>query len=319
MLQPFEYVNDKLMVLDQSLLPQQKVWLCCATALDVATVITAMAVRGAPAIAIAGAYGMALAHNRGDDLAVAYKALIASRPTAVHLRKTLARMLTVLDGDMLQEARRIHEEDRAINQALGKVGADLLPAKSSVYHHCNTGALATGGWGTALGIVRSAVEADKGIHVWVGETRPYLQGARLTTWELMADQIPCTLVTDSMASKLMADGRVNAVLVGCDRVAENGDVANKIGTLGLAIIADYYNVPFYVAMPLSALDTECKTGSAIPIEDRPATEMTGFDDVTWTPADVKAYNPGFDITPAKLVTAWVTERGLWHPLVGIPD
>lgn len=308
--------GDALWLLDQRELPAVETWRPCRDSGAVADAIAAMVVRGAPAIAIAAAYGLALAVARGEDRAEARGRLLASRPTAVNLRWALERLDAVADADLRAAAIALHAEDVAINQALGREGAALLPDRARVWHHCNTGALACGGWGTALGIIRSA-HADRGVSVWVGETRPWLQGARLTAWECLQEGIPCTLVVDSAAATVMASGRVDAVLVGCDRVAANGDVANKIGTLTLAVLAKRYAVPFYVAMPMSSLDPSCPSGSAIPIEERPADEVRGARGVRWA-ADVPVYNPSFDVTPAELVTAWVTERGLWRPVAGTP-
>lgn len=310
-----EYRNSSLYLLDQRLLPHEKKVVECKTVGEVAQAISDMVVRGAPAIAIAGAYGMALAEACGENLATAYTTLARSRPTAVHLQKVLDRMMTVAPSRLQAEAELIHQEDVNINLAIGAIGTAVLPKRTTlnIYHHCNTGDLATGGWGTALGIVRYAKSNGQAVHVWVGETRPYLQGARLTAWELMEDKVPCTLVTDSMAGTLMAQKKVDVVLVGCDRVAANGDTANKIGTLSLAVLARHFGVPFYVAMPLSALDVTCRTGDSIPIEERPAEEMVGYKTERWAPNKVKVYNPGFDITPAKLISGWVTERGLWRP------
>ncbi len=306
------YQPGALELLDQRLLPHQTAWVRCTTAVEVAQAIQQMVVRGAPAIAIAAAWGMALEARRGGDLAQARQVLAASRPTAVNLRWALERLDGVPPALLEREARAIHQEDLGINQALGDVGAALLPQECAVYHHCNTGALATGGWGTALGIVRSAVRMGKDVHVWVGETRPWLQGARLTTWEMLQEGIPCTLVADSVAASLMAAGRVDAVLVGCDRVAASGDVANKVGTLSLAVLAHHYGVPFYVAMPTSTLDPHCLRGADIPIELRSPTEVLGHGGHQWAP-EVQTHNPAFDVTPAELVTAWVTEEGLWRP------
>jgi methylthioribose-1-phosphate isomerase len=312
-LTPFEYHGDFLEVLDQRSLPNDVKYIVCRSASDVASAITSMAVRGAPAIAIAAAYGMALSARRSSDMKAAASLLLNSRPTAVHLKKVIDRMMVLPREAMEAEARKIHREDLDINIAIGRHGTAVLPADCHVYHHCNTGALATGGWGTALGIVRSMAEIKKLSHVWVGETRPYLQGARLTAWEMMVEKIPYTLVSDNMAAKLMSDGKVDAVLVGCDRVARNGDTANKIGTLSLAVLAHHYRVPFYVAMPLSALDEECATGEGIPIEERPAIEMLGYGFTKWAHPKTPVYNPGFDVTPAALITGWVTEQGLWRP------
>lgn len=312
MLEHLKFTGSTLELLDQRVLPATERWISCASAEDVARAIADMVVRGAPAIGVAAAYGMALAARRGDDLEAAAATLLASRPTAVNLRWAIERLRGLGRDGILAEAQAIHREDVAINQAIGDCGAALLPDGARVYHHCNTGTLATGGWGTALGIIRSAHRDGRLGHVWVGETRPYLQGARLTAYELKVEQIPCTLVADSVAASLMAAGQVDAVLVGCDRVAANGDTANKIGTLGLAVLARHYGVPFYVAMPLSTLDPRCPDGAAIPIEERDAAEVRGYRDLVWA-ADVPVYNPAFDVTPAALVTAWVTEAGLWSP------
>jgi methylthioribose-1-phosphate isomerase len=306
------FTGSALELLDQRLLPSDEVWIRCTTAEQAAAAIRDMVVRGAPAIGVTAAYGMALAAASGDDLDAARDTLMASRPTAVNLRWALERLASVPRDAIADEARRIHHEDLAINHAIGDAGAALLPEGARVYHHCNTGTLATGGWGTALGIIRSAWRDGRLSQVWVGETRPYLQGARLTAYELQVEQIPCTLVTDSTAATLMAAGQVDAVLVGCDRVAANGDAANKIGTLGLAVLARHYGVPLYVAMPTSTLDRRCPTGAEIPIEERDPAEVRGHRGVVWA-ADVPVYNPAFDVTPAALITGWVTERGVWRP------
>jgi methylthioribose-1-phosphate isomerase len=299
-------------LIDQRVLPRETRWIRCLDAADAASAITAMVVRGAPAIAITAAWGLALQVVSGGDRAQGVAVLAASRPTAVNLRWALERLAAVPDGELVAAARAVHAEDVAINRALGEVGAALLPDRCSVVHHCNTGALATGGWGTALGVVRSAHAAGKAVHVWVSETRPYLQGARLTAWELAQEGISATLVVDSAVASLMAAGRVDAVLVGCDRVAANGDTANKIGTLSHAVSARHYGVPFYVAMPTSTLDLRCPTGAGIVVEERGAAEVRGHAGAVWA-ADIPVFNPAFDVTPAELVTAWVTENGLWRP------
>ncbi len=303
----FEQDPVELRLLDQRFLPSRQEWLCCRSSGEVAAAIRAMVVRGAPAIGIAAAYGMAIAQLSGEDLQSARAALASSRPTAVNLRWALERLDPLLSSGaaLLGEARAIHAEDVAINRRLGAHGAPLL--RGGVLTLCNTGALATGGWGTALGMVRSALELGREVHLYACETRPYDQGARLTTWECASDGIPCTLLADSMAGALMASGRVASVVVGCDRVAANGDTANKIGTYGLAVLARHHGLPFYVAMPTSALDRSCGTGAAIPIEERPAAEL--FDAVP-----VEVWNPAFDVTPAGLVTAWVTEEGIWEAI-----
>jgi len=311
MLEHIRFDGECLALLDQRILPTAVEWVDCRTAQQAAEAIRAMVVRGAPAIGITAAYGMALAAARGDDLTEAARVLLASRPTAVNLRWGVERMQATPVAAWAAEARAIHREDIAINKRMGEFGADVIAGAKNVYHHCNTGTLATGGWGTALGIARSAA-ARGPLHVWVGETRPYLQGARLTAFELQQDDIDCTLVADSVAASLMARGAVDAVLVGCDRVAANGDVANKVGTLSLAVLAKHYGVPFIVGMPTSTLDRTCPTGAQIPIEERDASEVLGHKGVVWA-ADVPVHNPSFDVTPAALVTAWVTEHGVWRP------
>jgi methylthioribose-1-phosphate isomerase len=310
MVEPMRFLGDRLELLDQRLLPHEVTWVSCSSADAVAAAIRAMVVRGAPAIGVAAAYGLAIEARRGGDLREAREVLLASRPTAVNLRWALERLRDVPAAAMGIEARRLHAEDRAINRALGDVGAALLPQHPTVYHHCNTGALATGGWGTALGVIRSVHAQGRRIHVYAGETRPWLQGARLTTWECLEEGIPCTLVCDSAAAVVLE--RCDAVLVGCDRVAANGDVANKVGTLGLAILARHLGVPLYVCMPMSTLDLSCPDGAHIPIEERPAAEVTGYGDVRWAP-EVEVFNPAFDVTPAALISGWITERGLWTP------
>jgi methylthioribose-1-phosphate isomerase len=304
-------MNEKeLALLDQRYLPHSEQWLVCGTAAETAQAIRSMVVRGAPAIAITAAYGLAMEARLGGDLLQARQVLLDSRPTAVNLRWALDRLAKLRPEQLMEAARALHEEDLAINKALGTVGADLLGDTPTLLTHCNTGALATGGWGTALGVIRSVAEQGKRPHVYVGETRPYLQGARLTAWELKQEQIPCTLITDSTAASVLP--KVDAVLVGCDRVAANGDTANKIGTLGLAILARHYGVPFYVCMPTSTLDKRCPSGAEIPIEERAPDEVLGHGGVQWA-ANVPVYNPSFDVTPASLITGWITESGLWTP------
>ena len=307
----FDSEAAQLHLLDQRELPEQERWLCCSSAAETADAIAAMVVRGAPAIGITAAYGFALAARRGDDLDEARRVLEESRPTASNLSWALERMAAARaqGRDLSAEARAIHDEDVLSCRQMGDVGASLL--SGGVLTICNTGALATGGWGTALGVVRSARADGRDVHLYVCETRPYDQGARLTTWECVADDIPCTLITDSMAGALMATGRVSSVVVGCDRVAANGDVANKIGTYGLAVLAHYHDLPFYVAMPLSTWDRDCASGADIPIEQRPSHEL--FDALP-----VEVWNPAFDVTPAALVTAWITERGIWRAFPASP-
>ena len=303
--------GSTLHLLDQRALPTRTEWLKIQTWEQTAQAIAAMVVRGAPAIAITAAYGLVLAVKHNADRSRATAALRAARPTAVNLGWALDRLESIDDTDLEDEAVAIHTEDRDTCAAIGRHGAPLLTG--GVLTICNTGALATGGQGTALGMVRSALKRDSTIRVYAMETRPYLQGARLTAFECINDGIPVTLIADSMAGALMAAGRIDAVVVGCDRVASNGDTANKIGTYGLAVLATHHGIPFYVAMPLSTLDTDCANGSDIVIEHRPAKELLEINGMAIAPIDAEVWNPAFDITPAKLVSAWITETGPWTP------
>jgi methylthioribose-1-phosphate isomerase len=300
--EPIRWRGDRLELLDQRLLPDKKVYVLCRTAEQVAKAIREMAVRGAPAIGVAAAFGVVL----GKGAPKAYEVLRKSRPTAVNLFWALDRMKKATDLEA--EARAIYEQDLAANRALGQRGAELIPAGARVMTHCNTGALATAGHGTALGVVRSA--KDKKVSVIACETRPYLQGARLTAWECLQEGIPCTLITDSMAGHLMSRGDVDVVIVGADRIAANGDVANKIGTYSLAVMAKRHGIPFYVAAPLSTFDPQILDGSHIPIEERPANEVLGYRDVRWAPKGVQVRNPAFDVTPAELITGIICEKGV---------
>ena len=299
--QALRWKGDALEVLDQRLLPEQTVYLRCRTAAEVADAIRGMAVRGAPAIGCAAAFGIAL-----DPAESSYDLLAGSRPTAVNLFWALARMRRA--KDKRAEAEAIFAEDLAVNRAIGEHGARLVPPGARILTYCNTGALATAGHGTALGIVRSA--KHKGVSVVACETRPYLQGARLTAWECLQEGIPCTLVTDNMAGHLMSRKEVDLVIVGADRIAANGDVANKIGTYTLAVLARRHGLPFMVAAPLSSFDFATADGSAIPIEERSADEVTGYRGMRWAPAGVTVRNPAFDVTPADLVTAVISEKGV---------
>ena len=339
-----------LHLIDQTVLPREMRTVICTDAASTARAIRTMVVRGAPAIGIAAAYGMALeaarlAGRSNDDalrvkqgaalqassaekasqarfstgMARARALLAASRPTAVNLFWALAHCDTVLHSApkpeaaaraLLALAKRLHREDIALNQAMGAHGAELLNAGARVLTHCNAGALATAGYGTALGVIRAAHAQQKIATVWVDETRPFLQGARLTAWELTQEKIPATLICDNMAASLMAARKVDAVIVGADRITANGDVANKIGTYGVAVLARAHRVPFYVAAPLSTFDLTLRDGSQIPIEERPSDEMTGYFGKRWAPQGMKVFNPAFDVTPARLVTAIITERGV---------
>ena len=300
--EPIRWHGDSLDLLDQRLLPEKLSYLKCTTAAEVAQAIRDMVVRGAPAIGCAAAFGVVLSKGSSEGFSV----LAASRPTAVNLFWALERMKKA--KDLKAEAEAIFAEDLAANRAMGKLGAELIPQNARVMTHCNAGALATAGYGTALGVIRSA--KNKSISVFACETRPYLQGARLTAYELVQEGIPCTLITDSMAGHLMSRGEVDVVVVGADRIAANGDVANKIGTYALAVLAKRHGIPFYVAAPLSTFDPKIPDGSHIPIEERPAEEVTGYRGVRWAPEGVKVRNPAFDVTPARLVSAIVTEQGV---------
>lgn len=310
-----EWVDDHLRLLDQRLLPQQEVYIECRTAEDVARAIHNMAVRGAPAIGIAAAYGMAMAARHGGDSYEAAEPLLArSRPTAVNLAWALQRMrrvhrLTPRPSVMIAEARRIHQEDLDQNLKMAALGAALLPQGARVLTHCNTGALATGGHGTALGVIRTAHEQGKLAQVYATETRPWLQGARLTAWELQKDRIPVQLVADGAVAFLMAQRKIDWVIVGADRIAANGDTANKIGTYALAVAARHHSVKFMVVAPSGTFDLACPDGAHIPIEERAASELTEFRGQPVAPAGVDAWNPVFDVTRASLISAIVCEKG----------
>ena len=302
-------------MLDQRLLPHTEVWLELESAEDVAAAIRDMAVRGAPAIGIAAAYGMALAASRGDDLPAATALLAASRPTAVNLFWALERIgsLNGAGADRyLSEAQAIESEDLEMNLAIGRNGAELVPHGANTLTVCNTGALATAGHGTALGIIRTSHEQGKGIHVWSCETRPRQQGLRLTAYELGKEGIPFHSIADSAAASLMAAGKVDCVIAGADRIAANGDTANKIGTYMLAVLAKHHRVPFYIAAPSSTFDASLPDGSGIPIEERSARELTHIEEVQVSPDDCRVYNPAFDVTPGELITAIVTEKGVYR-------
>jgi methylthioribose-1-phosphate isomerase len=324
------WVQERLEMLDQRLLPARVEYRSYDSAAGVAEGIRTMVVRGAPAIGCAAAYGIALAAQQlrrglptefATGMNSAFTQLAASRPTAVNLFWALQRMRRVWEESpeqdppavsrrLLQEAHEVLAQDIRINRSMGGHGAALLKDGARVLTHCNAGALATGGHGTALGVIRSAVASGKRISVLADETRPFLQGARLTAWELLQDGIPVTLITDNMSGHLMATGQIDAVVVGTDRVAANGDVANKIGTYMVAVLAHRHHIPFYVACPLSTIDLNTADGSRIPIEERSGDEVLGYGAVQWAAAGVSVRNPAFDVTPAELVTALITEKGI---------
>jgi methylthioribose-1-phosphate isomerase len=313
---PLRWTGRSLQLLDQRLLPAAETWVDCRDATAVATAIRDMIVRGAPAIGVAAAFGMALAAGRGDDLRAAASVLKASRPTAVNLAWAVDRMLLVAPGAMEAEAESIHREDVEGNMRMGRFGAELLRDGATVLTHCNAGALATGGYGTALGVIRAAVESGKRVAVFADETRPYLQGARLTAWELQQDGIDVTVITDNMSGHFFQQGTFDAVVVGADRIAANGDTANKIGTYTVAVLANAHGVPFYIAAPLSTIDVHCPDGSAIPIEERSSSEVTEAFGRQIAPVGVLARHPAFDVTPARLITAIITDRGVLRPPYG---
>jgi methylthioribose-1-phosphate isomerase len=329
-LKTLEYRDNALFLLDQTRLPHETVELRCATYQEVAGAIRRLSVRGAPAIGLAGAYGVVLAAQQlssstpstfSSDLDQAIEVLRATRPTAVNLSWALERMRGVIQrhgaddpeklADRLrQEAEVMMSEDLRANQDMGRHGAALIPDGAQILTHCNAGGLATGGFGTALGVILTAHQQRKRLHVWVDETRPLLQGARLTTWELAEAGVPHTLITDNMAGHFMAQGNVDMVMVGADRIAANGDAANKIGTYGVAVLAHAHNLPVYFVAPTSTVDLDTADGSDIPIEERSHDEVTSFFGVKTAPGDTVAANPAFDVTPARLVSAIVTETGI---------
>jgi methylthioribose-1-phosphate isomerase len=327
MIRPVEWRNGAVVLLDQRLLPLQEVYRVYRDHREVARAIKDMVVRGAPAIGVAAGMGIALGMAQaGDgDLARAFERICrrfaATRPTAVNLFWAIERMQRAYarvrgrSGEVVrevlrQEALAIYHEDIAANRALGAHGATLLKPRATVLTHCNAGALATAGYGTALGVIRAAHEAGKHVSVIATETRPFLQGARLTVWELKKDRLPVTLITDNMVGHVMKRGSIDAVIVGADRTAANGDVANKIGTYSIAVLAARHRIPFFVAAPTSTVDLNCPDGDAIPIEERPAREVTHLGDRQVAPSGAKVFNPAFDVTPHGLITAIITERGV---------
>ncbi len=312
----YDEAKDVVRLLDQRLLPGEEVWLELATSGEVAQAIKDLAVRGAPAIGVAAAYAIAADARRGTEphaLREAAERLVKARPTAVNLAwavRRMSRRIGLGPAALLAEAHAIRDEDEAACRRIGALGAPLIPPRARVLTHCNAGALATAAYGTALGVVRAAVESGNPISVFADETRPFLQGARLTAWELQRDGIPVTLLTDGMAGWLMAQGEIACVVVGADRIAANGDVANKIGTYGLAVLAAHHNLPFYVAAPWSTVDLATATGADIPIEERGGDEVVRIAGQRIAPLGVPARYPAFDVTPAALVSAIVTERGV---------
>ena len=330
MIQTLEWTDRGVVFIDQTKLPTEETYVTCTTHQQVADVIRNMVVRGAPAIGVAAAMGIALGvkNSRAENGAELKKEfdqiceiIRQTRPTAVNLFWAIRRMqekfeilrvrpIPQIKQALIEEAQRMHAEDIAANQAMGRHGAELMPASGGVLTHCNAGALATAGYGTALGVIRAAVEQGKKIHVYADETRPFLQGSRLTAWELMKDGIPTTVISDNMAGAMMKQGKIGAIVVGADRIAANGDVANKIGTYTVAVLAKENGIPFYVAAPISTVDLETPDGNGIPIEQRNAREVTHIAGKQMVPDGVEIENPAFDVTPAKYVAAIITERGI---------
>jgi methylthioribose-1-phosphate isomerase len=326
--------SDAVVMIDQRKLPSEEIYVRCRTAAEVARAIKTMVIRGAPAIGVAAALGIALgARNSKATGTQKFAAeffkicemMAATRPTAVNLFWAIERMKRAfaaaaeagLSVDQIKdrldaEAQLIHDEDVASCRAMGAFGAAVVPADARILTHCNAGALATAGYGTALGVIRGAVEAGKQVAVFADETRPFLQGARLTAWELVRDGIPTTVITDNMAGALMRQGRVNFVVVGADRIAANGDTANKIGTYGVAVLAREHNIPFYVAAPLSTVDLNTPDGTGIPIEERNPKEVTHVAGAQLAPAGALVWNPAFDVTPHHLIAGIITEKGIFR-------
>ena len=332
MLPTIEWQNDTVVMIDQRKLPSNEVYVHCKTATEVARAIKKMIIRGAPAIGVAAAMGLALGVQRSkvkgsSQLATEFyrlcELMAETRPTAVNLFWAIDRMKKkfselILSGRspseikavMVIEAKRIHDEDVSCCKALGMYGSVIVPNQGKVLTHCNAGALATGGYGTALGVIRAAVDNGKQISVIADETRPFFQGARLTAWELVRDGIETTIIADNMAGSLMKDGQIDLVVVGADRIAANGDVANKIGTYTVAVLAHEHHLPFYVAAPISTIDLNTPNGSSIPIEERHAKELTHVGTMRTVPEGVGVWNPAFDITPHHLITGIITDRGI---------
>lgn len=330
MIKTIAWKNNSVILIDQKVLPVTERYVTCRSYQEIISAIKDLTVRGAPAIGVAAAMGAALGalhlpmlppeKFRRKFIAICDE-IARARPTARNLFWALERMKKRLDQtieigqnslvkELVDEAKRIYAEDIETNRQMGKHGSALLTSGDNILTHCNAGALATAGYGTALGIIRAAHEQGKKLHVYLDETRPVLQGARLTAWELKKEKMPFTLITDNMAGCLMKQGKINKVLVGADRIAANGDTANKIGTYSLAALATVHGIPFYVAAPLSTIDISLKTGAAIPIEERKSEEVTCLRGVRIAPKGIKVYNPAFDVTPAQFITAIITEKGI---------
>jgi methylthioribose-1-phosphate isomerase len=343
MIRTIDWQDDTVVMIDQKRLPQEERYLICRNHREVIAAINDLTIRGAPAIGIAAAMGIALGMLQApetspaafrqafDDLCGQFR---ATRPTARNLFWAIERMKAYFAGiftqdapfdaaslkqSLIAEAKRILTEDIDVNRRLGACGAQLIQSGDNILTHCNAGALATGGYGTALGVIRAAVEQEKSVHVYVDETRPILQGARLTAWELLKEQIPATLITDNMAGFLMSRGKIDKIIVGADRIAKNGDTANKIGTYTLAVLAREHGIPFYVAAPRSTIDLETSEGAAITIEERTPEEVTSWGGHRVAPEGIAVFNPAFDVTPSRYITAIITEAGIAFPPYDFTD
>jgi methylthioribose-1-phosphate isomerase len=330
MIRTIEWTDSGVVMLDQKLLPAEEIYHTYTNHLDVAEAIRSMVIRGAPAIGVAAAMGIALGVKNANLTGIAemdaqFERICAdiqsTRPTAVNLfwavdrmksvyRRTRSEGIPAIRSALIRESVAMHSEDVEANRMIGRCGQELIPAKAQILTHCNAGALATAGYGTALGVIRAAVEAGKDVCVFADETRPFLQGARLTAWELQKDGIPVTVITDNMAGYFMQKGKINCVIVGADRIAANGDVANKIGTYSVAVLAKENNIPFYVAAPISTFDLSIPDGSHIPIEERDPEEVRSIKGITITPPGMSVANPAFDVTPNRYVSAIITEKGV---------
>lgn len=325
MINTIQWTSEGVVMINQLRLPNEEVYVTCRTYHQVADAIRTMIIRGAPAIGVAAAMGVAIGVEKAKDIHAEFpvicETLRVTRPTAVNLFWGIERMKKLFESvkaeppetiraTLIAEAKRVLLEDIAINEAMGQHGAPLVPDNTTVLTHCNAGALATGGYGTALGVIRAAVASGKNIDVFADETRPFLQGSRLTVWELQHDGIPTTLITDNMAGHFLKSGRIGCVIVGADRIAANGDVANKIGTYSVAVLAKENSIPFYVAAPISTLDLTLKSGDEIPIEERAENEVTHFHGNPVAPKGTPAKHPAFDVTPNRYVTAIITEHGV---------
>ncbi len=333
MIQTIEWSDSGVVMLDQRLLPAEEIYNTYTSHTGVAEAIRAMVIRGAPAIGIAAAMGIALGMKNADPRSLAdpdglferiCSDIKATRPTAVNLfwavermkavyEKTRPKGIQAVQSALIRESLEMHSEDIEANRSMGRLGQEMIPQKACILTHCNAGALATAGYGTALGVIRAAVEAGKQVHVLADETRPFLQGARLTAWELQKDKIPVTVITDNMAGHFLQKGKIDCVVVGADRIAANGDVANKIGTYSVAVLARENNVPFFVAAPVSTLDLSIPDGGHIQIEERDPEEVRCIKGIPVTPANTCVANPAFDVTPNRYVRAIITNRGIAHP------